>query len=432
MDLHAKLGKYVLAEGFPLYPDVERSHGAYLYDTKSNQEFLDLFSFFVTQPLGFNHPKLATDEFKQKLGRFAVHRPTLSDVYTPEYVSFVETFARVAGRGYFEHYFFVEGGALGVENTLKVAFDWKVRKNLAKGRGEKGHQIIHFREAFHGRSGYTVSMTNTFDPNKHQYFAKFSWPRVTNPKLRFPVTNQVLDETIAAEKRSVAEIEKAVHDHPDDIAALIIEPIQSEGGDNHFRPEFLKELRRLADEHDFLLIFDEVQTGIGLTGKMWAFEHFGVVPDLIAFGKKVQVGGCLSTTRVDEVKDNVFHMHSRINSTWGGNLVDMIRSERYLQIIEEDRLVENVANVGEYFLARLNDWAQERPRISNVRGRGLLMAFDLPDTATRDLLRNRLFENQLMILGCGPKSLRIRPHLDFTRENADRAMELLTKTERLI
>jgi L-lysine 6-transaminase len=413
-----------------LYPDLDRSHGSFVYDSITKTEFLDVFSFFVTQPISYNHPKLATKEFKEKLGRFGLHRPTLSDVYTPEYASFVETFALIAGRNHFAHYFFVEGGALGVENALKAAFDWKVRKNLAAGRGEKGHQVIHFREAFHGRSGYTVSLTNTFDPNKHQYFAKFAWPRVSNPKLRFPINDQVIEETIAAEKRSVSEIEKALQDHPDDIAALIIEPIQSEGGDNHFRPEFLKELRRLADEHEFLLIFDEVQTGIGLTGKMWAFEHFGVVPDLIAFAKKAQVGGCASTGRVDDIKDNVFQLASRINSTWGGNLIDMIRSERYLQIIEEDRMVDNAATMGKYFLEQLTGWTNERPRISNVRGRGLLIAFDVPDTATRDALRKKLFENHLLILGCGPKSLRIRPHLDFTRTNVDQAIEILRKTEK--
>ncbi len=228
--VHETLSRYILADGLDPVFDADRSHDAFLYDSRTGREFLDLFSFFATQPVGFNHPKLANDEFRARLGRLAVHRPTLSDVYTPEYASFVETFARIAGHGLFRYYFFVEGGALGNENAIKTAFDWKVRKNLAAGRGEKGSQVIHFHEAFHGRSGYALSTTNTFDPNKHQYFAKFPWPRITNPKLRFPVDEKVLKETMAAEKRAVNEIQEAVRKNPHDIAALIIEPIQAEGG----------------------------------------------------------------------------------------------------------------------------------------------------------------------------------------------------------
>ena len=428
--VHQVLKNYILADGFDCVFDPIKSLGSYLADAKTGRTFLDLFSFFATQPIGFNHPKMNTHEFCQHLGRLSLNRPTLSDIYTPEYASFVETFARIAGKNYFRYYFFVEGGTLGVENALKIAFDWKVRKNLAGSRGEKGSQIIHFKDAFHGRSGYTISMTNTFDPHKHQYFAKFSWPRISNPSLRFPLTDEILKEVIVKEKLAISEIKNAIAKNPNDIAALIIEPIQAEGGDNHFRPDFLKELRTLADENEFLLIFDEVQTGIGLTGKMWAFEHFGVVPDLVAFGKKAQVAGCISGIRVDEVKDNVFHVPSRINSTWGGNLTDMIRCQRYLEIIEEENLLLNVTEVGAYFLRRLSQWAQERERISNVRGLGLMIAFDLPDTQWRDKMKKEIYKNGAIMLSCGATSMRIRPHLDFKKENVDQAMEILIKSEK--
>ncbi len=186
----------------------------------------------------------------------------------------------------------------------------------------------------------------------------------------------------------------------------------------------------MADENDFLLIFDEVQTGIGLTGKMWCFEHFGVTPDLVAFGKKVQVAGCASTKRVDEVKENVFHVSSRINSTWGGNLIDMVRCQRLLEIIDEERLVENAASVGAYFLSRLEELAQRRPKITNARGRGLMLAFDLPDTQTRNRLRQAIHKNGAIILGCGSRSLRLRPHLSFTRENVDQAIGIIDKSSK--
>jgi L-lysine 6-transaminase len=147
-----------------------------------------------------------------------------------------------------------------------------------------------------------------------------------------------LEDLIERENKSIREIKQAFINNPDDIAAIIIEPIQGEGGDNHFRPEFLQRLRDIANEEDALLIFDEVQTGVGLTGTMWAHEQLGVKPDILAFGKKMQVCGILATNRVDEVPDNVFRVSSRINSTWGGSLTDMVRATRYLEIIQEDNI----------------------------------------------------------------------------------------------
>jgi L-lysine 6-transaminase len=317
------------------------------------------------------------------------------------------------------------GGALAVENALKTAFDWKVRKNLAAGKGEKGSQIIHFREAFHGRSGYTLSLTNTADPRKHAYFPKFKWPRVVNPKLRFPVTDQVLRETIAVEAQAIGQIKQALVKNPDDIAALIIEPIQGEGGDNHFRPEFFAQLRQLADENDFLLLVDEVQTGMGATGTMWAIEQMGVKPDIIAFGKKAQVCGIIAGSRVDEVPDNVFHVSSRINSTWGGNLVDMVRGQRYLEIMEEDRLVESAGVIGRALLDGLNQLAADSDLMSNVRGRGMMLAFDLPDGRARDIFRGLLLENGLVVLKCGERSIRFRPMLDLSPADVETALAIV-------
>lgn len=424
--VHATLAQVMLADGFDLVLDWERSRGVRLHDSKHNRTFLDMFSCFASAPLGFNHPRLLEPEFVAKLGRIAVNKPSNADVYTVEMAEFVDTFRRVTQPADMPHVFFIEGGALGVENAMKTAMDWKVRKNLAAGRGEKGHQVLHFRECFHGRSGYTVSCTST-DPVKTLYFAKFDWPRVTNPKLTFPVTPEVLQRVEAAEKQSVREIEAAFAANPHDICAILIEPIQAEGGDNHFRPEFLRELRRLADEHDAFLIFDEVQTGIGTTGKMWAFEHFGVVPDAIAFGKKVQLGGCWVGSRVDEVPDNVFKVASRINSTWGGNLTDMVRSQRILEIIAAENLVESSARAGERLLRGLEALTSRFPgRVSNPRGRGLMCAFDLQDKAARDALRRQCFAHGMMILPCGERSIRFRPALVAGDADIDEALEILT------
>ncbi len=411
------ISRHMPLSDFGIVIDLARSRGRRIRDAVTGKTYLDFFSFYASAPLGMNHPKVRIPPY------VAAAKPTNPDVYSVEMAEFVETFYRVAVPRGFPHLFLVEGGALAVENALKVAFDWKVRRNLARGRGEKGQQIIHFKEAFHGRSGYTLSMTNTADPRKTLYFPKFPWPRIENPKIR-----PDLRKTLAAERRAVAQIEAAFRRHRHDIAAILIEPIQSEGGDNHFRPEFLRALRRLADKHEALLIFDEIQTGIGLTGKMWAFQHFGVVPDVIAFGKKVQVCGILAGPRVDEVPRNVFVEKSRISSTWGGNLTDMVRSTRYLEVIAREGLVENARVLGKHLLKQLEALQTAHPRmISNVRGRGLMCAMDLPSSAHRETLRKALYAAGLLILPCGEKSLRFRPPLDVTKAELDEGIGLLEK-----
>jgi L-lysine 6-transaminase len=427
--VHATLGRHMLADGYDMVLDLEKSRGRRMHDARTGRDYLDLFSFFATLPIGFNHPKMQDPDFLAKLTRAALVNPTNSDIYSTEFAEFVEVFGRVAMRPYLPHSFFIAGGALGVENALKAAMDWKVRQNFRKGlKVEKGHQILHFRDAFHGRSGYTVSMTNTADPRKYQYFAKFDWPRVSNPYLTFPVDGAELVRVKKAEADTLAEIRAAFAARKDDIAAICLEPIQAEGGDHHFRTEFLAALKAIAHEHDALLIFDEVQTGVGLTGSFWAHEGLGVQPDLVAFGKKMQICGFLGGGRIDDEPDNVFKVSSRINSTWGGNLVDMVRSQRYLEIIEEEKLVENAASVGAHLLEGLYALQSERPDVvSNARGRGLMCAVDLPDTETRDRLMDKAYELGLMILGCGKRSIRFRPALDITRAEVDEALGLVRK-----
>lgn len=420
-DVHSVLGRTMLVDGFDLIVDFNKSHGMYLHDARENKEYLDFFSYFASWAVGHNHPKMSTPEFKAKMAEIAVQNPANSDLYTVEMAQFVATFERVAMHDPFKHLFFIAGGALAIENAVKVAFDWKVRKNMAAGKGDKGYKVIHFKEAFHGRSGYTISMTNTFDPNKTKMFAKLDWPRIENPKITFPLEGKNLQDVIAAEKRAEAQIEEALAKNKDDIAAIIIETIQGEGGDNHFRPEFFQTIRRIADKNDIMMILDEVQAGIGLTGKMWAYEHYGITPDIVGFGKKAQVCGIMVTGRVDEVKDNVFVVASRINSTWGGNLTDMVRAQRIFEIIEEEKLVENAATVGDYLLNKITEISKSFPAlVSNVRGKGLMCAFDLPTTEQRDKFRGLCYDRGMIILGSGAKSVRCRPALVCAKQDVDK------------
>ncbi|MDZ4270297.1 MAG: L-lysine 6-transaminase, partial [Mycobacterium sp.] len=364
--------------------------------------YLDMFTFFASSALGMNHPGLADDdEFRAELAAAALNKPSNSDVYSVPMARFVDTFARVLGHPALPHLFFVDGGALAVENALKVAFDWKSRFNEARGIDPAlGTKVLHLRGAFHGRSGYTMSLTNT-DPTKVARFPKFDWPRIDAPYLR-PGAN--MD---ALEAEAISQARAAFEAAPHDIACFIAEPIQGEGGDRHFRPQFFAAMRELCDEFDALLIFDEVQTGCGITGTAWAFQQLGVLPDVVAFGKKTQVCGVMAGGRVDEVADNVFAVSSRINSTWGGNLVDMVRSRRILEVIEADGLFARAAENGRYLLGRLEELAAEFPGlVRDPRGRGLMCAFSMPTAQQRDALIAGLWDCGVIMLGSGPDSVR--------------------------
>ena len=428
--VNESLNKHILADGFDLTYDMEQSNGAYIYDSKHNRTLLDFFTCFASVPLGYNHPKMINDEaFKKNLLMAAMANPSNSDVYTQQYAQFVETFSQIGIPDYLPHAFFIAGGSLAVENAIKVAMDWKVQKNFEKGyKVEKGFKVLHFEKAFHGRSGYTLSLTNTL-PDKTKWFAKFDWPRVSIPEVKFPLSGANLDKAISTETLSIAQIKQAFNDFKDDICAIIIEPIQSEGGDNHLREEFLIQLREIADENDAFLIYDEVQTGVGLTGKFWCHQHFSekARPDIVAFGKKMQVCGILVGDKVNQIETNVFKVPSRINSTWGGNLVDMVRSTQILQILEEDKLCDNATKIGSYLKENLQNFAQKFDKMSNVRGHGLLCSFDFPTAEMRNAFITKGLENNVMFLGCGKQTIRFRPALCIEQKHIDEGLTVMEK-----
>ncbi|MFC4122645.1 L-lysine 6-transaminase [Nonomuraea zeae] len=419
MDVHTRLARHLLVDGYRLVLDLELSRGSWLVDARNGRRYLDFYTFFASAPLGVNPP--FDPDFAQLLGQVARNKPANPDIYTEHLADFVDTFDRVLGDPELPHLFFVEGGALAVENALKTAFDWKSRRNEAAGRSrDLGTQVLHLTRAFHGRSGYTLSLTNT-EPAKTDRFPKFSWPRIDVPAIHF-------GDVEAAEERALAQAREAFDRNPHDIACFIAEPIQGEGGDNHMRPEFLQAMQHLCHEYDALFILDEVQTGGGTTGTPWAYQQLGLAPDVVAFAKKVQVGGIMAGRRVDQVPDNVFQQSGRINSTWGGGLVDMVRSRGILEIIERDGLIERAGTLGAVLLERLTKLEAEHPEsMSNVRGRGLMCAFDLPDQAARDALVTRLREEQgVLALACGPRSVRMRPALNIPESDLDHGLAALS------
>ena len=408
--VHDVLRRSLLVDGFDLVLDLSASRGSRLVDARDGTSYLDLFTFFASSALGMNHAALADDPlFREELLTAAMNKPSNSDVYSAPMARFVATFARVLGDPGLPHLFFVEGGALAVENALKVAFDWKSRWNEAHGRDASlGTKVLHLRHAFHGRSGYTMSLTNT-DPTKVARFPQFSWPRISSPYVSEGV------DVEAREAAALAEARAAFEAHPHDIACFIAEPIQGEGGDHHLRPEFLRAMQELCHEHDALFVLDEVQTGCGLTGTAWAFQQLGLQPDVVAFGKKTQVCGIMAGGRVDEVPDNVFAVGSRINSTWGGSLTDMVRARRILEVIETEGLIARAAELGPVLMQLLHELAATHAAVTDVRGRGLMCAFSLPDADLRNAVLDALREDEhVLLLGCGTRSVRFRPALTVT------------------
>lgn len=441
-EVFSTIEEVMLRDGYDIVIDMEKSKDSHIIDACSGTDWLDFYTFFASAPFGMNHPKLVTEEFKEKIFRAAVNKVANSDIYTQEMAEFVKTFKEVAIPQGYNHLFLVDYGTLAVENAFKVAMDWKVCKLLQAGKitqgdaikGKKGTKIMHFNEAFHGRGGYTLSVTNTNDPNKHQRFAKFNdWPRVLNPKIVFPLEDNVgIVEWLEAQ--SIKQIKQAIADDPDGICAIIIETIQGEGGDNHFRTEFMKQLRSICDESEIMLIFDEVQCGMGITGKMWAWQHHGVKPDIFAFGKKAQICGIIVGPRVDEVDTNCFNVSSRINSTWGGNIVDMVRSTEYLKIYRDDKVLDYVTNTaGPALYNGLKELEAEfRGYISNVRGKGLMCAYDICTPELRAAFLKEATRNNMLILPCGSNTVRFRPALNVPLDDVMLGIEISRKAAKAV
>ena len=437
-NIRDQIGKYILTDGMSQIVDLGKSHGVWLVDARDGKEYLDLFSMTASKPVGYNHPYVLKNQ--DRFISSALNKPANSDIYSNEMADFVTTMGRVAQPDYLPYAFYVEGGALAVENALKAAFDWKVRKNLADGKGEKGSKIIHFKECFHGRSGYTMSLTDSSDPRKTMYYPQFDWPRIDNPKIHFPLNDESLENVIKAEKKSIDQIKSSLKEFEDEIAGLIIEPIQGEGGDNHFRCEFFKELKSLSKEHEFLLIYDEVQTGVGITGEMWAHQLFtskysnceceinDTSPDIISFGKKTQVCGIFASNRLDEAGSHVFKESNRLNSTWGGNLVDMVRCTVYLEIIESEDLVSKARENGKHLYSGLSMLSQNHSDlVSNIRNKGLFAAFDLPSTEIRSKALELISSEGALMLGCGDQSIRFRPHLNISKSEIEHGISMIDK-----
>lgn len=432
--VHETLVQHMLVDGFPIVVDLKKSQGSWLHDAKTDQKYLDFFSFFASNPLGFNHPKMHNKYTEHRLLETARVKVSNSDKYTTYMAEFVDTLSKTAGSVINSPYymFFIDGGALAIDNACKVALDYCARRNGWKPDQYDEidrMQIIHFTNAFHGRSGFALSMTNT-SPEKTAYFPAFRhWTRISSPFIQFPLNEENLAATQEREQIALQQIEQAFEKHGKYIAAICVEPVLCEGGNLHFRSEFFQELRKLADKTGALLIFDEVQTAM-MTGEghWWCWQRYGIQPDIICFAKKFQVGGILVSSKIDDVADHCFKQTSRINSTFGGSLNDMVRTTAILETIVNEKLLDNVSCMGNQLLIGLEKLQDEAPHmISQVRGKGLLCALDLPDKSTRDKVVRQCFEEQLIVLPCGKTSLRFLPAITVSEDCIAEGLKRLKK-----
>ena len=400
------------------YPLVaRRGRGIRVEDVDGN-EFLDFAAGIAVVSTGHCHPEVVAAIQKQAAELIHISG---TDFYNEALTDLADRLSSIAPMPGPHRFFYGNSGAEAIECALKLA------------RYHTGRQhIISFLGAFHGRTMGALSLTGS-KPQQKRRFAPLV-PGVTH--VPYPYTYRGTTggpaEQEAFNMGCARYIEERVFKTivpPEEVAAIFIEPIQGEGGYVVAPDNFLRELRALCDRHGILLVADEVQSGVGRTGKWWAIEHSGVQPDMVCLAKGIAsgmpLGVCMTRAEVMDWKPG---SHA---STFGGNPVSIAAALATMDIIEREAMA-NAATVGEFMLERLRGWVKTHPLVGEVRGRGLMIGIELvKDKATREPapeLRDRVetlaFERGLMMLGCGTNSLRLSPPLVVSKEEATVALDI--------
>lgn len=423
--------------------DPERSEGVWLQDLDGNV-FLDLFASFALGALGYNHPALLATASSTEFARAAVNPTSTPFLTGPDWLSFIaEVEARWAPAGMGAMYC-VDGGGEGVESALKAAFIVHgERRRRAQGRPADPNQlpadeqlawmtnhgtdavVLSFEGAFHGRGLGPLSATHSKLVHKADLPA-FPWPVAPFPASRWPL-DQYAEENARREAECLAEVERQLDRFAGRVAAVLVEPIQSEGGDRHASPAFFQALQRLARQAGAAFVLDEVQTGVGTSGRLWAAEHLKLPepPDLLCFGKKMQMGGFFARP------DYAIAQFGRMYQTRNGDRSRAMLARTVLSTIEAEGLLENVRRTGQVFLDGLQALCARHPRLlSQARGRGFLLAFDLPTPAARDEFNRRALDQGVFATYTGTCSVRLRPHLITRPEQAELALEVFGRVAR--
>ena len=434
--LRARQQRFQDARPIHVYQDARKSRGNYLVDVDGNV-LLDVYGHIASVPIGYNHPALLD---AWKAGRFdwcMGFRPALGLAPPPEWVDLVErVLMRVAPAG-LTKVLTMTTGAEAVENALKAAFAWKARRLRGGGtwtsrdladvmhnrqRGVNQLKVISFEGGFHGRTLGALSATRSKPMHKLD-FPAFDWPMVPFPANRFPLDAHAA-ENRAAEAEVLERVREVMLREANTVAALIVEPIQGEGGDRHASPAFFRELRALCSEHEVAFVADEVQTGAGATGAFWAHEAWNLSepPDVVTWSKKFQFGGIY--LREELVPPEALRMYN----TFLGDPFRLAQLEVILEVVDRDGLVAHTGRTGQQLVAGLGELCSRHPAIfGEARGAGTFAAIDAPDIATRDRLLSALRRGGLEVGGSGDRSIRFRPALVFAERHVAEAVDHLDR-----
>ena len=432
--LRARHGRHQDARTVHVYQDAKQSLGNYLVDVDGNV-LLDVYGHIAALPIGYNHPDLLAALRSGRLDWATGYRPALGVAPPAEWVELVDgPLMSIAPRG-LTKLVTVTTGSEAVENAIKAAFIRRARvrrggaapsaeelTSCMENRQESANamQVISFEGGFHGRSLGALSLTRSKAIHKLDIPA-FPWPRVSFPDVRFPLAEHA-EANRASEARSLEELEVALKAGAGRVAAVIVEPIQGEGGDRHASAGFFREIRRLTRAHDVALIVDEVQTGGGATGTFWAHEAWGLEdpPDLVTFSKKLQLGGYFST------EEYAAPEAYRIFNTFLGDPFRGAQLEVILEIVAAGELVAAARTIGEVLVRELDALAARHPGlVSGARGAGTFAAIDARDPVTQGRLLHALRQRGLEVGGSGTRSLRFRPALVFEARHVGEAIGIL-------
>jgi len=411
-----------------LVSNLEKSHGNYLVDADNNK-ILDVYCNIASLPLGYNHPKLLQNA--EKFLPYLIQRSSLAVIPPNSWVNKIEKLMSIAPKGLDYIHTGCGCGSGANENAFKAAFINFFNKNLASYKfseekiyssamensfpGSPDLSILSFDKAFHGRTLGCLSTTRSRPIHKINIPA-FKWPKADFPMLRYPL-EEFEYENILEVSRCVSQVNDILHKDRQKkrptIAGMIVEPIQGEGGDNHAPANFFKEIRNLAKHYGVSFMVDEVQTGVGSTGKFWAHEHWNLdtPPDIVSFAKKMQISGYFTTKEYEPTHP------FQIFNTWMGDPVRILLLEQILEIIEEDKLIKKTAEIGRNLLDEL----MQIKNIKNVRGQGTFIAFDVKDN---NKFTEKMLQEKVLLGTCGENSVRLRPSLIFNEEHSEL---LLTK-----
>ena len=368
-----------------------------------------------------------------------INRPALGNFPSSDWASILETgILRVAPKG-LNQVFTAMAGSDANETAYKAAFMWRRQQErggahveftadeissamVNQAPGAPPLSILSFKTGFHGRLFGSLSTTRSKPIHKIDIPA-FDWPQATFPLLKYPLEDHV-EENRKAEDEALADVERLITTHHLPPCAVVVEPIQSEGGDNHASPAFFRGLRKLTKKHNVLLIVDEVQTGVGATGKFWAHDHWELdsPPDMVTFSKKAQTAGYYFGN--PELRPNKPY---RQFNTWMGDPARAILFRAIINEIERLDLVSNTAAVGDYLFSSLEGLAKQYPgEIQNLRGKGqgTFIAFDSP---RRDEFLKKAKSFGVNIGGSGERAVRLRPMLIFQKHHADILLEAMEK-----